>query len=141
MVYYPQDGRSGPRAPMYSHRGGPASSMRRQDEAYYYPNQMRRDESYFYPIHMGRREEAYFNPGSIRRQDEAYFYPGQMGGREVTQYYPSEMRGRNYPPKRPQSSFERLPDHLNTIMGHMGTITQGVNMMRQIGSLLSMFKR
>ncbi|WP_230875113.1 hypothetical protein [Lysinibacillus cavernae] len=38
------------------------------------------------------------------------------------------------------SRLGNLPDHLNTIMGHAGTITNGVNMLRQMGALLSLFR-
>ena len=69
--------------------------------------------------------------------------------------YPSNNMGTFGPPFRgramqpnypPYQQFQgpriggRLPDHLNTIMGHAGTITNGVNMLRQMGALLSLFR-
>lgn len=43
--------------------------------------------------------------------------------------------------EQPQTSpFGELPHHLNQMMGHVGTITNGVNMMRQIGGLFSLFR-
>lgn len=157
MVYYPSDERNGVRSSMYSQRSGPVNPMRRQDEAYYYPNQMmRQNERYHYPNQMRNRDEAYYYQDHIRR-DEAYYYPNQtmsrreayMDPREIRRrdeayYYPYPMRGQNPPPNpnhRPRSNFERLPEQLNSIAGHMGTITQGINIMRQVGSLLSMFRK
>ncbi|HWL24568.1 MAG TPA: hypothetical protein VNR38_12610, partial [Ureibacillus sp.] len=69
-------------------------------------------------------EEAYYYQNQMRRQDEAYFHP-------------NGMPGPNQPPNRRPPS--RIPEHLNSLAGHMGTITQGINIMRQVGSLLSMF--
>lgn len=40
----------------------------------------------------------------------------------------------------PRQRFNEMPDHLNTIMGHMGTITNGINMMRQVSSLVRLFR-
>ncbi|MBI6862175.1 hypothetical protein [Lysinibacillus fusiformis] len=68
--------------------------------------------------------------------------------------YPSNNMGTFGPPFRgramqpnyqPNRQFQgpglgRLPDHLHAIMGHAGTITNGVNMLRQMGALLSLFK-
>lgn len=46
-----------------------------------------------------------------------------------------------YPKQQPQTSrVGRLPQHLNTLMGHAGTITNGVNMIRQMGYFLSLFR-
>ncbi|EON70501.1 hypothetical protein [Lysinibacillus sphaericus] len=75
----------------------------------------------FYPPNPGRRPlPPRYRQGSNRgRQEQPFFYPNQL----------------------PQASrFGRLPDSINAIMGHAGTITNGVNMLRQMGSLLSLFK-
>ena len=79
---------------------------------FYQPNPRRR------PMPPSYRQG--FGPHFQGRQDQRFFYPNQQ------------------PPN--VSRFGRLPDHLNTIMGHAGTITNGVNMMRQVGSLLRMFR-
>lgn len=36
--------------------------------------------------------------------------------------------------------YGSFPDDLNTVMDHMGTITNGINMMRQIGGIMSLFR-
>ena len=33
-----------------------------------------------------------------------------------------------------------LSDNLNTIMGHVGTLTNGINAMQQVGSLMNLFR-
>ncbi|WP_274310125.1 hypothetical protein [Solibacillus daqui] len=38
-----------------------------------------------------------------------------------------------------QGPTER-PDHLNTILGHMGTINNGLNMIKQFSSIMSIFR-
>lgn len=78
-------------------------------------------------------------------------------------FYPPNPRMRPFPPRyrqgfgppiqgrrgqpffnhyqQPQTSrFGRLPQHLNTIMGHAGTITNGVGMLRQMGAFLNFFR-
>lgn len=40
----------------------------------------------------------------------------------------------------PPSRFGQLPDHINTLMGHAGKITYGVNMIRQVGAIVSLFR-
>ncbi|WP_397537141.1 hypothetical protein [Rummeliibacillus pycnus] len=76
-----------------------------------------RNRQGFGPPNQGRQG---FGPPNQGRQGQRFFDPNQ----------------------RPQSNvsrFERLPDHLNTIMGHAGTIKNGVNMVRQIGSFFRSF--
>ncbi len=163
MVYYPYG--NGPRYQMNSQRNGSAVPNRRQDEAYFYPSEMARQyegyynpyqvrrqdeyypnptrgrgEGYIYPDHRRRQEEVYYYQNQMRRQDEAYFHPnGMPGPNQAPMAGPNQapMPGPNQAPNRRPPS--RLPEQLNSIAGHMGTITQGINIMRQVGSLLSMF--
>ncbi len=79
-----------------------------------------------------------------------YFHPNARRGPyppSNRQYFGPPFRGRlvqqpYYSPNQQSQGLRlgNLPDHLNTIMGHAGTITNGVNMLRQMGSLLSLFK-
>ena len=56
-----------------------------------------------------------------------------MQGRRVPPFF--------YPNQQPQPSrFGRLPQHLNTIMSHAGTITNGFGMLRQMGALINFFR-
>lgn len=80
------------------------------------------------------------------------FYPPNPRRRPFSPVYrqrggpPNQMRRPNnsfHNPNRQQSQgfrFERLPEHFNTIMGHAGTIKNGVNMIRQFGSILGLFR-
>lgn len=75
------------------------------------------------PNPRGRAPQPYRQgfraPNQFRRQGQPFFYTNQQP---------------------PQFRNGGLPNHLNTIMGHVGTITNGVNMMRQIGSIMSLFR-
>lgn len=77
------------------------------------------------------------------------FYPPPTPRRRVPQRYrqdfrtPQQFRRQGQPPffyTNQQPPYGGLPNHLNTIMGHVGTITNGVNMMRQLGSFMSLFR-
>jgi len=65
------------------------------------------------------RNRQGFGPPMQGRWGQPFFYPNQ-------QLQPSR--------------FGRLPQHINTIMGHAGTITNGVSMLRQMGAFLSFFR-
>ena len=39
-----------------------------------------------------------------------------------------------------QSRFDGLSDNLNKMAGHMGTITNGINMMRQVSAMIKLFR-
>lgn len=95
MLFNPPDPRRRPYPPVYRQGGRPPNRMRRQNDAFFYPNQ------------FIRHQKSFSNP---------------------------------YQQQRPFSRFERMPSHFNNIMGHVGTITKGVNMMRQFGSILSLFR-
>ena len=117
MRFYPQDPRRGPASPLYRQRFGPPNQMRRQADPYYYPNQFRRPE----------------NPNFYGEQFRRQYYP------------PNPNTGQDSPSNNPSaqprfSRLARLPDQFNTLMGHAGTIQNGLNTMRQIGSLLGMFR-
>lgn len=120
MRFYPPNPRRGPAPPLYRQRFGPSNRMGRQEDSFYYPNRFRRrDDSYSYPYQYSRQPQPYYYPEQYMRYDSS------VGNSS----------------ERPQvSRFGRLPDHLNTLMGHAGTIQNGVNMMRQFSSLLGMFR-
>ncbi|RPJ94924.1 hypothetical protein CW357_13130 [Rummeliibacillus sp. TYF005] len=80
----------------------------------------------FYPPPNPRRRpqppyrQGFRTPDQFRGQRQPFFIPNQQ--------------------QLPQFRSRELPNHLNTIMGHVGTITNGVNMMRQLGSIMSLFR-
>ncbi len=67
-------------------------------------------------------------------------------------FNPPRRDRRPYPPSRRQSAsgFSRnrsqqapslgLSGHVKSIMGHVGKVRNGINMMRQIGSILKFFR-
>ena len=117
MRFYPPDSRRRPAPPFYRQQFRPSNRMGRQADYYYSPNQFRRpDQANFYAEQFRRQ---YYPPNQYTRQDSPFSNP--------------------YEQQRP-SRFGRLPQHFNTLMGHAGTLQNGVNMMRQISSLLGMFR-
>ena len=124
MRFYPPNPRMGPNQPAYRQRFGPSNRMGRQDESFYYPNRFR------------RRDDSYSYPYQYSRQPQPYYYPPQDTG------YDAQF-GNPYEQQQQYSQFGgggRLPGRLNSLMGHAGTLTNGYYMMRQIGSLLGMFR-
>ncbi|MDD1504313.1 hypothetical protein PVA17_16335 [Lysinibacillus sp. CNPSo 3705] len=65
------------------------------------------------------RNRQGFGPPIQGRRGQPFFYPNQQ---------------------LQTSRFGRLPQHLNTIMNHAGTITNGVGMLRQMGAFLNFFR-
>ncbi len=69
------------------------------------------------------------------------------GGPPYPPFYPQNP---NYGPwQQPFNPYEQTPgpgyggglsDNLNTIMGHVGTVTNGINAMQQVGSLMNLFR-
>lgn len=164
LVYYPPENSRRPDSPMYPQRTGPrsANQIRRQDADYFYPNEMQmrgnaRGNSRFHPEAIRREDAAYFYPNEMmrgqgapnyysnqmRRRGAPEYYPNEVRGQGTPDYYPNQMQGQQPPPnqQRRPSRFERLPDHFNTLVGHMGTINNGIQMMRQFGSILNIFRR
>ena len=90
--------------------------------------------------------------------------PRQRFGNPMQNAFPPQRnRGGQYPPFYPQTPnygpwqppynpYEQMPgqgygggggglsDNLNTIMGHVGTVTNGINAMQQVGSLMNLFR-
>ena len=92
----------------------------------------RQPDSFYYPPRFRRREDSYAYPSQYSRQRQPYYYPEQYMG------YDSPVRNSNERPR--PSRIGRLPEHFNTLMGHAGTLQNGINMMRQFSSLLGMFR-
>ncbi|AWE07964.1 hypothetical protein DCE79_11440 [Lysinibacillus sp. 2017] len=74
-------------------------------------------------------------PNAFSRPNNGAFYNGnQFDPRQDQQMF-------NPYQQQPQPSrFGMVSDNLNTMMGHMGTITNGINMMRQVGGIMSLFR-
>ena len=66
-------------------------------------------------------------------------YQGQQFGAP----YQGQQFGPPYNNRGNQSSpgvLGNLPNHINTLMGHAGTIRNGYTMMRQLGSVIGLFR-
>lgn len=83
---------------------------------------------------------------SFNRRNEANYYGNQFDPRQgqqmFNQFDPRQGQQMFNPyQQQPQPSrFGMVSDNLNTMMGHMGTVTNGINMMRQVGGLMSLFR-
>lgn len=76
----------------------------------------------FYPPNPGRRP---FPPGN--RQG---FRPPNRFSRQPRPFFTAPNQ------QAPTSRFQGL----RTVMGHVGTVTNGINMLRQMGSVLKFFR-
>jgi hypothetical protein len=70
------------------------------------------------------------NNAFSQRQDYAPYPMDPRQGQQQFTPYQQEAAPRN-------ASFS---DNLNTMMGHVGTITNGLNAMRQVGSMFNLFR-
>lgn len=111
MPFYRQNSRPG-MFPPNGQQFGPPPQMGRQQMGMPRPNEFARPREAFYPQYPvnPRQGQQQFNPNPQQQQQ-------QQGSR-----------------------FSGLSNNLNTMMGHVGTITNGINTMRQVGAMLNLFK-
>lgn len=114
MTYYSREGRMG--FPPRQQFGPPPMPMPRQR---------------FGPPRMPRQQ--FGSPMQYYPQWGDSFYPGNPYN-----YGPWQQQVNPY--QQMQNPGNGRPNNMNTLMGHMGTITNGINMMRQFGSILSLFR-
>ncbi|MED4403362.1 hypothetical protein [Metabacillus fastidiosus] len=81
----------------------------------------------FFPPNPGRRP---FPPGHRQRVRPVPPFRRQ----------PGYLFSPNQNQQAPASKIQGLSGNLNKMMGHVGKVTNGVNMIRQIGSIISLFK-
>ena len=105
----------------------------------------------------------FLRKSNLKQTTDIYYVKSFLIGGELMPFYPPNRRNRPFPPtyrqdfgppyqsmqeqpfyyppqQPPVSRFGRLPANLNTIMGHAGRISNGVNMVRQMGSLIRFFR-
>lgn len=111
MLFFGQNSRVG-MFPPNGQQFGPPPQMGRQQMGMPRPNEFGRPREVFYPSYPVNPRQG---------QQQANFYTQQ----------PQQQQG---------SRFSGLSDNLNTVMGHVGTITNGINTMRQVGAMLNLFK-
>lgn len=131
-----------------------------EEQAFFNPFQGRGEEAYFDP-YQNLEEQPYFNH---YEGEPPFFNPFQGGGQPFPhqgrggQQLFNQAQGRPQPgafnpnqgsPQQPPFNgnqqprpgfFTRLPDNINKIYGHVGTIRNGVDMVRQLGAFLNAFR-
>ncbi len=100
-----------------------------------------RNRQVFGPPYQGQRfgtpyRGQQFGPPYQGQQFGAPYQGQQFGQNYDSRWNPSYMSPNNSSP----GILGNLPNHLNTIMGHAGTIQNGYNMMRQLGSVMGLFR-
>lgn len=102
----------------------------------------------FYQPNFGGRPiptypQNFVSPTAYRRPNNTLYYPSEFVRPMDSYYFPNHLYPANrqpyYSPYQ-QTGPSKLPNALNLIMDHAGTITSGVNMVRQIGSIMSLFR-
>ena len=132
MTFYPPNPGGGPFPPRNRQNFGPPSPFGRQGNPYPPPAPFRR-QAPFYPQGnpMGGQRNPFFNPRPFGNQGQPFFDQNPFGMQDPASYNPNQQFGA---PRR------GVGDQLNTLMGHMGTVTNGVNMLRQLGSIMTLFR-
>ncbi len=74
-------------------------------------------------------------PTAYRRQN---YGPGYEMGRPDSPYMYEQQQPPGFPQQ--QGPRRRLPENLNMMMNHAGKISEGINIMRQIGAFFNMFR-
>ncbi|MFC7686220.1 hypothetical protein [Ureibacillus sp. GCM10028918] len=118
----------------------------------YRPNQRRAfsQDSRRGPVPPGYRPN-YGQPNEMRRPENPYLYNQQhpqgypqqpQGYHQQPQGYPQQAQGyqqqqqQGYPQQGPR---RRLPD-MNRMMDHAGKVSEGINIVRQIGALFNFYR-
>lgn len=134
MPFFPTEPRRGPMPPVYRQQFGPPNQMRpmynrpQQRPGFFQPYPQRQPMS-----NLNRQPFGFSGPN----QQQPFFDPYARQQRDFNQQGSFQQQ---QPQQQQPSRFGRLPDTINTLMGHAGTITNGVNVMRQFGSLLGLFR-
>ena len=85
---------------------------------------------------MGRQQMGMPRSNEFARQREVFYPPYSVDQRQGQQQFNPYAQ----PQQQQGSRFSGLSDNLNTMMGHVGTITNGINTMRQVGAMLNLFR-
>ncbi|MER2029593.1 MAG: hypothetical protein ABS903_10520 [Solibacillus sp.] len=90
------------------------------------------------PPQMGRQQMGMPRSNEFARPREAFYPPYPVNPRQGQ----GQQQFNPFPQQQQQqgSRFSGLSDNLNTMMGHVGTLTNGINTMRQVGAMLNLFR-
>ena len=95
-----------------------------------------RQRDYLGPMNPNSRWEQDFTP--YNWQQQPYYNPNDRQQPFANQNGSQEQQFNPY--NRQQQGRPSLMDGLNTLMGHADTLSNGVNMMRQMGSILGFLR-
>lgn len=127
MAYYPPEQRR--RAFSQNPRRGPVPPAHRQN--FGQPNEMRRPEN---PYLYNQQPQGYQQPPQGYPQQPQGYQQQAQGHPQYPQGYQQQPQG--YPQQGPR---RRLPD-MNRMMDHAGKVSEGINIMRQIGALFNFYR-
>ncbi|MEX3622745.1 hypothetical protein [Viridibacillus arvi] len=109
-----------------------------------------RNRQVFGPPYQGQQFGSPYQRQQFRAPYQGQQFGSPYQGQQFGAPYQGQQFGQNYDNRRNPSFMSpnnsspgilgNLPNHLNTIMGHAGTIRNGYNMMRQLGSFMSLFR-
>lgn len=101
----------------------------------FYPSPYRRNL-----FQMPRQSHGLSRQTRLRGPNDYAASPNQFRG--VNNYIAPQNQFESRPYFNPyeQPPYGRPRTDFNTMMGHVGTITNSINMMRQIGGLMSLFR-
>lgn len=138
MVFFLNEPRGGMMPPNYRQNFVPPNQMWGQPPQYYGPQQ----QTDFY-MPEPQLQQIFNQPSNFYGPNQPHpnlnpFFMQQPTMPPMNQQNQNQFQQQQ--PQQQQSPMGRFPDTFNTIMGHAGTIQNGVNMMRQLGSLLRLFR-
>ena len=124
---FSQDPRRGAIPPTNRQSYGPPNEMRRPNNPYLYNQQQ--------PGGYPQQPQGYPQQAQGYPQQQHQGYPQQPGGYpQQPQGYPEQAQG--YPQQGPR---RRRPD-MNRMMDHAGKLSEGINIVRQIGALFNFYR-
>lgn len=90
------------------------------------------NEQYFGYPQMYRQQMGMPRYNEFSRPHDAFYPPYPVDPRQRQQFNPY-VQGQ-------KSRIDSLSDNLNKMAGHMGTITNGINAMRQVSAMFKLFR-
>ncbi len=121
--------------------GNPQGFFRQPYQQQAFPPYGGRSNQQFNPPYYGGGQGQFYSPPYPGGQGPSFF-PPNFGGQGQS-FFPPNTGGQGQFFSNHNSSqgrFGNLPNHINTLMGHAGTINNGLNMMRQFSSLMGLFR-
>lgn len=95
----------------------------------------RQEHNFLSQVQPRRGNYPYYPPNQFRRQESPFFIPNQYRQQPEEPYYDPYFQ-QQY---SPQGLFGHS-NRLNNLMGHVGTLSNGMNMLNQIGTMVGMFR-